>query len=122
MSAGVTPGNLVASSAITKFRILALDTSDERLVEHAVLAATRPIGVSEVDVPEGEAVTFEGRDGYVTAVEAGEAIAVGDDVVAGLLGKGFVGGSGDEAIGTALTSASADGEIVNLLIAKRVIP
>jgi hypothetical protein len=73
-------------------------------------AAENAVGVSYNDPDDGE--VLEIVDGIVI-VEAGEAVAVGNDVESGTNGVAVVYSAGVK-LGTALTAASASGELITV--------
>ena len=118
------PGNFRASELLEECRILALDAgAGERFLKKAT-PADDCFAVSQVEVEAGddEAVTLRLRDGDVTRITAGAAIAIGDKLQADADGKAIPATvSGLVVIGKALTAVAAD-ERVLCLIEKTVLP
>lgn len=102
--------SLSASADVTGGRVLVV--SGEETVAHAGADAPRIAGVASRDVKTGERVGVYPVGGVHRLVAAG-AIAAGAAVSTAAAGK--VSASGDNKIGTALTAAAADGDVIDVL-------
>lgn len=111
-----------ATAAVVKSRFLdataamdpALNTSiDGGVVGLAHAAAgVKPVGVSMGDQPVvGGMVAFEGTPGHVVPVEAGAAVAVGNEVQSDATGRAIPLAAG-RACGKAWTAAGAAGNVI----------
>lgn len=116
------PGFLRATEEIPAFRLVTLDTSGPKLGKLAT-ASDDPIGVSRGLTPSGSAIKLLTDEGAFTRVEAGAAVSLGDKIQPDASGKGITASvSGLMVIGKALEEASADGEIIFVLVEKTVLP
>jgi hypothetical protein len=114
--AGVSPIPFVAGGAIEINRFVKLDSTAGRVV-----AATAPteavVGVSLSDADAaGDQVSVQIAG--VARVVASGAVSLGDEVEVGAGGKvTTAGGATALSVGVALSAASADGEVIEVLLA-----
>ena len=105
-------GTLVAGADLTasQYRYCVLDGSGNVVTAGAGVAA---LGVLQNKPAATESVElFSVGGGYVTKVEAGALIAIGNKLTPDASGRAVVAGVGDYINGTALEAASAAGEFV----------
>ena len=109
------------SGDVSDYRFLQADVSEGfPYCEHTTARTGKPFAVS---VQDAESDNEEGVNlqtlsiGCVISVTAGEAIAKGELVCPGAAGKAFdADSSTDVVVGTAVSAAAADGDIVQVLI------
>ena len=122
MSSTVTTGlkrSFTAGASISQYRAVTIASDGD--AEHATDTASLLIaGVSDRAASSGESVTVAlANAGGSAFIEASEAITAGTAVYATAAGKVALVGttSNDVLVGTALTAAGADGDVIEVLFA-----
>jgi len=102
-------GSFAANSAVSAFRAVAVSTN--RGVDLNA-AATAPLGFTQQDAASGDyvAVKFFAGPGTQKCAVTVAPITIGDDVFAGA--DGFVSSTGTITVGRSLTTASANGSVI----------
>ena len=107
-----------ANEAIAGARCVALALSDGKLALPAAGAMALGISIGETDanVTAGTEITVQIKD--IGKWIAGEAIAVGDELMTDAAGKAVKATSGKFVMGIALTAAATAGSLVQVQLAK----
>ena len=115
MASEITQGYITQTAAADlsakQYFIMRVTAADS--VNVTTAATQVAIGVLQNKPGSGEAATLS-REGDVTKLVAGAAIAAGASVTSGAAGKGATGATGNQCVGIALTAASADGEVIKV--------
>ena len=118
MNAGLIK-TFVAASAVTARRIVKFTAAGK--IEHATAGTDNSVGVSN---RVGDVAADDRVDVHLsrtTEVEAGAAIAYGVSVAAGADGKAVPAVAGDVAVGFAVGDATADGDILDILLVRHKV-
>lgn len=107
-----------AGADISGARCVALALSDGKLVlpEAGAMALGISIGETDEDVAAGTDIDIQIKD--IGKWMAGEAIAVGDELMTDAAGKAVKAASGKFVMGVALTAAATAGSLVQVQLAK----
>lgn len=116
-SQSVVTISALAGSAVTIYRLVTQAADGN--VDHCADATEKPLGVAaETQATVGGTVPVAIPNGAVVKIEAGAAITLGADVEAAGDGSGKIithtSGVGDYIVGTALSAAGADGDIIEV--------
>ncbi len=109
---------LTAGTAVSLFRFVTVASDGQAdHVGTANTAAADAVSV-EAQATVGEPFSAEGFAGQIVKLEAGAAVAVGDDVSSDSQGRGITATAtaGNVIHGKALSAASAAGEIISVLL------
>lgn len=107
------PFTAIVSAAVTGGRVLTVSGVDTVAHAGADAVPAALIGVAGFDAAVGESVTVYPLKGGVHKLTAGAAVAAGATV--GTLAGGKVDDAGTNRFGIALTAASADGDVVEVI-------
>ncbi|MBQ9348986.1 MAG: DUF2190 family protein [Oscillibacter sp.] len=107
-----------ANAAITGARCVALSLSGGKLALPSAGAAVLGISIGETDTntAAGDEITVQIKD--IGKWIAGEAIAAGDELATNAAGKAVKATGGDFVVGTALSTVTAAGSLVQVQISK----
>ncbi len=121
MSATVTTGlkrSFTAGASVSQYRAVTIE-SDGDAIHATDSSGLLIVGISDRAAASGESVTVALSNAGGTAfVEAAEAVTIGTKVYATAAGKVALVGTTthDVLVGTALTAAGADGDIIEVLL------
>jgi hypothetical protein len=104
-----------ATTAIRQRRFVAQGSGGAAEAADGVDTAGVSFGSTTANAGDPRAFAAVTNTGCRVEVEAGEAVAIGDDVASDAQGRAKTSATGDFIQGSALTAASAAGEIVDIL-------
>jgi len=110
--AGTQPVTFIASADVTGGRLVSI--TGPRMVGPSGADSALVAGVAGFDVDAGSDLTVYPRPAGTHPLVASGAIAAGANVISAVGGKVATLGGGSNAIGIALKSASADGDVIDV--------
>lgn len=115
--AGISDLPFKSGAAIIINRLVKLDTTAARQVLQSAAAADKFVGVAqEAATAAGIPIAVQSASGTIAKLEAGAAVAIGDQISADSSGRGITAVTSANTAGIALSAASAAGDVFEILL------